>query len=47
MTELSDLSPRRIRNVLGHFATGIRTVTCSWSPAPTSRSRYTISGLSA
>lgn len=29
MTELSDLSPRRIRNVLGHFATGLTVITAA------------------
>ena len=34
MTELSDLSPRRIRNVLGHFATGLTVITAATENGP-------------
>lgn len=34
MTELSDLSPRRIRNVLGHFATGLTVITAATESGP-------------
>ncbi|MDQ0866931.1 flavin reductase family protein [Arthrobacter globiformis] len=34
MTELSDLSPRRIRNVLGHFATGLTVITAVTENGP-------------
>ncbi|MET3932387.1 flavin reductase family protein [Arthrobacter sp. OAP107] len=34
MTELSDLSPRRIRNVLGHFATGLTVITAATKNGP-------------
>lgn len=34
MTELSDLSPRRIRNVLGHFATGLTVITGATENGP-------------
>jgi 3-hydroxy-9,10-secoandrosta-1,3,5(10)-triene-9,17-dione monooxygenase reductase component len=34
MTEPSDLSPRRIRNVLGHFATGLTVITAATENGP-------------
>jgi 3-hydroxy-9,10-secoandrosta-1,3,5(10)-triene-9,17-dione monooxygenase reductase component len=34
MTEFSDLSPRRIRNVLGHFATGLTVITAATENGP-------------
>ena len=34
MTELSDLSPRRIRYVLGHFATGLTVITAATESGP-------------
>src|SRR6476661_3836181 len=34
MTELSDLSPRRIRNVLGHFATCLSVITAATENGP-------------
>ncbi|MDQ0620506.1 flavin reductase family protein [Arthrobacter globiformis] len=34
MTELSDLSPRRLRDVLGHFATGLTVITAATENGP-------------
>ncbi|PVZ53868.1 flavin reductase family protein [Arthrobacter sp. H-02-3] len=46
MTEHSDLSPKKLRNILGHFATGLTVVTASTKHGPAGFTCQSFSSLS-
>jgi flavin reductase (DIM6/NTAB) family NADH-FMN oxidoreductase RutF len=46
MTEHSDLSPRRLRTILGHFATGLTVITAATKDGPAGFTCQSFSSLS-
>lgn len=46
MTDHSDLTPRRLRHVLGHFATGLTVITASTEDGPAGLTCQSFSSLS-
>ena len=46
MTNHSDLSPHRLRHVLGHFATGLTVITAATSDGPAGFTCQSFSSLS-